>query len=60
MREETVEVRLAAEAVAQWVSSKQRRGGDTAAGVGGGHFRSAYLEVVVRVSGFIFPGIAGC
>lgn len=25
-----------------------------------GHFRSAYLEVVIRVFGFIFPGIAGC
>lgn len=27
---------------------------------GGGLFCSAYLEVVVRVSGFILPGIAGC
>lgn len=25
-----------------------------------GHFRSPYLEMIIRVSGFIFPGIAGC
>lgn len=36
MREEIVEARLAAEAVAQWVSSKQRRGGTLLRGWGCG------------------------
>lgn len=46
-------------AVAQWVGFKAKPGREIAVGQCG-RFRSAYLEVIIRVSGFIFPGIAAC
>ncbi len=61
-----VDVRFAAKsrariwhlAVAQWVSLKQKAGRENCCRRCG-RFCCAYLEVVIRVSGFIFPGIAG-
>lgn len=41
------------------VGSKQRWGRGGSCGRKWGRLRSAYLEVVIRVSGFVFPGVAG-